>query len=529
MTGLPDKTKAISLSAAEAPATTSRFTSGSAIVAYIAAFKLILHLATASVYGLFIDELYFLACGQHLAWGYVDMPPLTAFQAWLTRALFGDSMISIRLFPALAGAGLILLTGKIVRELGGGRWAQALAALSVLVSPAFLAFDSYLSMNSIEPLIWMGCALVVIRIIKTKNPRLWIWFGVLAGIGLENKDTMLMFGFALVAGLLLTSERRLMWNRWFVVGGAIAFLIFLPNLVWNIRHHFPLLELLANVRRNGRDIHLGPLQFLWMQALFMLPVTAPLWIAGLWRFLISKEGRSYRSLGWAFALTLGILIALHGKVYYAGSAYPLMFAAGALSAESWFERPRRRWSAPAYAAILVLVGAWAAPTLMPILPPQTYLWYSRAFHIAQPRIEHRATNELPQLFADRMGWRQMARDVAKVYFSLPPDVRAQTAIFGNDYGQSGAIDFYGPKLGLPKSIGNHLNYWYWGPRQYTGESVIVLGDDWSGVQRHFDEVHALGEIRNPYSMRQENFTIFWCRKPKGWTFQQIWPQLKNWN
>ena len=200
----------------------NRWFSGPAIVAYVASVKLIAHLATASVYGFFIDELYFLACGQHLAWGYVDMPPLTAFQAWLTRALFGDSAYSIRLFPSLAAAGLVLLTGTLVRALGGKRFAQFLAALAVLVAPAYLAFDSYLSMNSIDPLVWMGCALLVIKMIQTGNTRLWLWFGVLAGIGLLNKDTMLMFGFALVAGLLLTMERRILWNCWIFIGGGIA-------------------------------------------------------------------------------------------------------------------------------------------------------------------------------------------------------------------------------------------------------------------------------------------------------------------
>ena len=181
-----------------------RFTSGPAVVAYVSALELILHLPNPGGYGLFIDELYFLACGQHLSWGYVDMPPLTALQAWAVRALLGDSLLAIRLLPALAGVGLVLLTGALVRQLEGGRFAQALAAVAVLVAPFYLAFDSYLSMNSVEPLLWMGCVLILIRMIKTGDTRLWIWFGVIAGVGLENKDTMLLFGFALIAGLLMT-------------------------------------------------------------------------------------------------------------------------------------------------------------------------------------------------------------------------------------------------------------------------------------------------------------------------------------
>ena len=223
------------------------FVSGPAIVAYIAGFEFPIHLLNPGGYGFFIDELYFMACGQHLSWGYVDMPPLTAVQAWAGRALFGDSLLAIRIFPTIAAAGLVVLTGAIVRQLGGGRFAQALAALAVLLAPFNLSFGSYLSMNSIEPLIWMGCVAILIRMIRTGDVRLWLWCGVLAGIGLENKDTMLLFGFALIMGLMLTSERHLMATRWFIFGGLAAFAIFLPNLVWQIRHHFPHLEMLANI------------------------------------------------------------------------------------------------------------------------------------------------------------------------------------------------------------------------------------------------------------------------------------------
>jgi 4-amino-4-deoxy-L-arabinose transferase-like glycosyltransferase len=210
--------------------------SGPAIVAFLAAVKLALHLAAAANYGLFVDELYFLACGEHLAWGYVDMPPLTAAQAWLARASFGDSLYGIHLLPALAGAGLVLLVGAITRELGGRRYAQGLAALAALVAPGWLAFDAYLSMNSIEPLLVSGCVLIVIRIMNTGNTQLWLAFGVLAGIGLLNKHTIILFSFALLAALALTPRRRILFSWWFAAGGAIALAIFLPNLLWLWQH-----------------------------------------------------------------------------------------------------------------------------------------------------------------------------------------------------------------------------------------------------------------------------------------------------
>jgi len=507
-----------------------RLTSGPAIVAYLAAFKLFLHLGTAGVYGLFIDELYFLACGEHLAWGYVDMPPLTAFQAWLTRALFGDSMLAIRLFPALAGAGLVLLTGAVARALGGGRFAQVLAALAIVTAPAYLFFYSYLSMNSIEPLVWTGCAWILIRIIQTARTKLWLVFGALAGIGLLNKDTILLSCFALVAGLLLTPERRLMANRWLLLGGLAAFLIFLPNLVWMIQHDFPHLELLANIRADRRDVVFSPLQFLALQVYLMNPLALPIWLGGLWHLLGRRAGRPYRALGWAYLVALLILLAMRAKVYYLAPIYPILFAAGGFAFEAWLARPRRSWVKPVLATALALFGALIAPTALPILPPETYIRYTRATGLQQPRLENRRVSELPQFFADRFGWPEMAETVARVYRSLPPEERRRTAIFGNDFGQAGAIDFYGPRLGLPKAIGGHLTYWYWGPRDYTAESVIVLGDDRETLEELFHSVRAVAEVGHPYAMAQEHFTVFLCREPRGgWTFQQNWPELKTWD
>lgn len=503
---------------------------GSVIVASLAIVILLVHLATAGVYGLFVDELYFLACGEHLAWGYVDMPPLTALQAWLTRMLLGDSLLALRLLPALAGAGLVVLTGALARQFGGRGFAQGLAALAVAVAPGYLLVDSYLSMNSIEPLLWMGCALVLIRIIQSGNVRLWVWFGVLAGLGLENKQTMLMFAGALVAGLLLTAERGHMANRWFLLGGLAAFLIWLPNLVWMIGHHFPHLELLANIRRNQRNVALSPVQFVGQQILAMHPLAAPIWLAGLWSLLISRRGRQYRALGWAYLLALGALLLTGGRFYYLLPVYPMLFAAGAVAIDRWRLRPRWGWMRPAYVTLLAVTGILLAPIAMPVLPPEALVQYTQSLGMAQPQLEHRRSSALPQLFADRFGWPEMVATVATVYNGLPPDQRTQTAIYANDYGEAGAIDFYGPALGLPKAISGHLTYWYWGPREYTGESVIVLGEQRrETLERYFTDVEDVAGVGHPYAMASQHFRVYLCHGPKGQTLQQLWPELKNWN
>jgi hypothetical protein len=507
-------------------------TSGPAAVAGLAAVKLTLHLATAGVYGFFIDELYFLACGQHLAWGYPDFPPLTAFQAWLTRALFGDSPWSIRLFPALAGAGVVFLTGMLARRLGGGRFAQALAALAVLTAPVFLAFSSYLSMNPVEPLIWTGCAFLLLRLIQTGDERLWLPFGLLAGIGILNKHTMLLFGFALVAGLLLTRERRLLFSRWLLLGGLATLLVILPHLVWEVRHGFPHFEVLANIRRDGRDMSVGFLQFWQMELLFLNPAAAPVWLAGLVGLFTAARLRSARVFGWAFLIVIGCLFLTtpgSHKTYYAAAAYPMLLAAGAVAIEPLLRGRLARWLKPIGLLQIAAVGALVAPTVVPILPPETYLRYAEAIGIAQPRLENRATNAMPQMFADRFGWPEMVETVARVYNSLPPEQRAKTGIFANDFGQGGAIDFYGPRYGLPKAIGGHLAYWYWGPRGYTGESLIVLGDDRESAARWFEDVREVATVGHPYAMRQEHFSVLLCSRPRGFTLAEVWPRLKNWH
>ena len=254
---------------------------GTTIVALTAAVKLLLHLYAGRRYGFFVDELYFVAMSDHLAWGYVDAPPLIAAMVKLTRLLFGDSLQSIRLFAALAGAANILLAGRIARELGGGRFAQGLCAVSVLVASANLSMNHYMSMNAFEPLFWMGCALVVIRIVNTGNRKLWLWVGPITGIGWNNKYSMAFFCLGLAVGLLLTPQRRAFLGLWFWLAALLAFLLGLPNLIWNVQHHFPFLELMANIRRSGLNPVFTPTQFLAVQLLFLLPMTLPVWLSGL--------------------------------------------------------------------------------------------------------------------------------------------------------------------------------------------------------------------------------------------------------
>jgi len=493
----------------------------------IAAAKILLHLYAGRHYGYFVDELYYLACSEHLDWGYVDQPPLIALITAVARWLFGDSLQAIRLFPALAGGGKVLLTALIARELGGQRFAQSLAALAILVAPGFLATDNFLSMNAFEPLFWTGCAFVLVRIIRTGNMKLWFWFGILAGIGIENKHSMLLFGFGLIAGLVLTPARRLLGTRWFWLAGGLAFVIFLPNLLWNIRNHFPFLELQENIRRSGRNVHLTPITFLGQEILTMFPLNAPIWLAGLWYYLFRRDGKPFRALGWAWLITAGLIVILNPRVYYLYPAFPMLFAAGGVMWESWLTTPRMQWVKPAFAALMLLFGALLAPMAAPVLPVETYIRYSQALNFSPPRIETFQLGPLPQLYADQFGWEEMAATVAGIYNGLPPEVRARTAIFGQNYGQAGAIDLFGRKYGLPKAISGHQSYFLWGPHDYTGESVIVMDGRQDTLERQFAFVMKEGRVGHPYAMPYEHFDVFYCRGLK-WPLKEIWPTVKNW-
>ena len=500
---------------------------GSTIVLALAAAKLLFHLLTANRYGIFRDELYYLACGEHLDWGYVDQPPLIAFVAWIARHLFGDWLIGLRLIPALAGAATVWLTGKLAREMGGGAFAQMLAALSVIAVPIFLVMHHWLTMNAFEPLIWLGCAWCVVRAINRHDARYWIWFGLLAGLGMENKYTTAFFLFGIAVGLICTRERRFILTRQLWIGAAIALAIFLPNLIWLVRHDFPFLELMHNIRQTHRDVVRGPVSFMTDQAMIMNPMLFPLWAGGLVWLFFGRDGRRFRILSIVYMVILVTLIALRGKDYYLGSSYPMLFAAGAIAFEK-ITAGGWRWSRVAYAILIVGSIIALAPTISPILSPEKAIAYQKVIGIEPPKSENQRTGPLPQYFADEFGWENMARETARIYNSLPPDERARTTIFANSYGQAGAIDFFGPRFGLPKSICNHQSYWLWGPRDYDGSTVIVLGSDGTGDREHFASVEVAGRAEHPYSRRDEHFDIFLCRGFTG-DLRNAWSKMKKYD
>jgi hypothetical protein len=502
-----------------------RPTGGLAVILYLSALKLLLHFLTNGHYGYFRDELYYLACGEHLDWGYVDQAPLIAVLARAERAVLGDSLFAIRFLPAVAGAATVFFTGLVARELGGGRFAAALACLALIVAPAYLALDTILTMNAFEPLFWVACAYVLVRILKTGDARLWLWFGAVAGAGLMNKHSTLAFGFAVVAGLLLTPARKYFLGKWLWLGGLVAFLIFLPNLLWQVAHGWPTVEVLRNADKN-QNVAFSLAEFLKGQVLFMHPLTFPVWAAGLYFYLFAKPGRPFRALGWTYVALSALMVVFRAKIYYLIPVYPVLLAAGGVQVEAWLARLGWAWPKPAALGLLLAGGAFTAPFALPVLPVETFIRYQRFVGFEPPRMEKIRLAELPQHYADMFGWEEMTETVARVYNRLPPEERARCAVFARNFGEAGAIDFFGARYGLPKAIGKHQNYFLWGPRDYTGECVITVGERLGDVQKAFYQTDLAATFTHPYVLPHENnLPVFVCRRPKK-PLAEIWPGVK---
>ncbi|RJP73695.1 MAG: phospholipid carrier-dependent glycosyltransferase [Candidatus Zixiibacteriota bacterium] len=501
------------------------FASSYAIPGLLAGAGFLLHLLFLNRYGIFRDELYYLACGEHMDWGYVDQPPFVALVAAFSRTMLGDSLYAIRLIPALAGAGVVFLAGLVAKLLGGGRFAQALAALAVILAPVNLFLHHILSMNVFDHLFWALAAWLVIRIIQTEQPRYWIFLGLVMGLGLQNKISMLFFGFGLTAGLLLTRHRRWLKTPWPWIAAGIAGLIFLPHILWQIHYGWPTLEFMRNARLH-KMTPMSPLQFLGVAITEMHPLGFLILALGIGHFLWHRQNHRYRVMGWLFLAVFGLLIVQQGKPYYLSPTYPFMFAGGAVALEGFI---RKGWLRAAVLVIILIGGLLTTPLTLPVLSPEQFIRYAQALGLSHESGERHEMGPLPQHYADQFGWEEMVEKIAQAYHSLPPEDQVKCAIYVENYGEAGAIDFLGRKHGLPKAICAHNSYYLWGPRGYTGEIIIELNDDedFEDLQRHYDQVERRGQVYHPYAMPYENnLSVYLCRGLKR-PLAKIWPMLKH--
>jgi dolichyl-phosphate-mannose-protein mannosyltransferase len=491
--------------------------------------SVLVHLLVLRSYGWFRDELYYVVCGRHLDFGYVDHPPFVALVARLVSSIFGDSLAVLRLVAVLTGAVVIYLAGRITRELGGGLFAQGLAALCVLIAPVYLYNFHVFTMNSFDVLFWTLGAFVVARILMTGNQRLWLLFGLIAGLGLENKHSMLFFGLGVLVGVLLTPERRQLRSPWIWLGGALAVLLFLPNLLWEVANRWPTLEFIRNAEQY-KNVSLAPIDFLGEQALQMHPLTLPVWLAGLGWFFFSKRGRPFRVLGWVYVTALAVLLTQHSKPYYLAPAYPVLFAAGGTAIEAGLARLRQPWLRPALGGTIVLLllagGALLAPLVIPVLPVEQYVRYQAALGITPESGERHRLGDLPQHFADMHGWPEMVAEVARVYRTLTPEEQAHATIFGQNYGEAGAVNVLGRRYGLPPAISGHNGYFLWGPGG-AHDVIVIIGGDEEDNRAACIDLRQAGEIRCGHCMPYEDRDpVYLCRGLKM-PWRELWPEVKS--
>jgi hypothetical protein len=354
----------------------------------------------------------------------------------------------------------------------------------------------------------------------------WVVLGATAGLGFENKWNEVFFLTCLLAALLMTSQRKLLASKWFPIGLAIMVVLILPNLLWEMHHHWATLELLHNDQINGKNVRLGPLAFVLNQIIVFGPLMAPLWVGGIVWLVFSRAARAFRFLGVTYLIYLPLMMTLHAKDYYLAAIYPLYFAAGAAAWDLLFRKTWLRWGlTPGYVAINVLFIAILLPVILPVLPPAKSLAYQQRLHVQPPKTENGTTAPLPQYFADMLDWRQKADLLATAWYSLPQAERVQAVIYTENYGDASAVNVYRPDV--PEAISGHQNYFFWGPRNYPGSVMIVFGESRGTLETNFDSVVEFTQDTNPDVEPYERGPVFICRGLDG-NLRALWPKVKHW-
>jgi 4-amino-4-deoxy-L-arabinose transferase-like glycosyltransferase len=468
---------------------------------------LVLHLATNALYGFHRDELYYLDSARHLAWGFVDYPPVTPAIARLSEILFGSSVWGLRLWPSLAGAAMVVITAQIARELGGGRTARMLSAVAAAASPVLLGSNWLFETVTFDQLAWLVIFWIAARLLRTGDRRLWLALGIAAGVGLETKYTIVALLTGLISAIAMTPLRRHLRTPWPWLGLTIALSICLPNVLWQVEHGWPSVTYTVT-HHSAQSSDFGPLTFLSDQIALIGPVAIPVWLAG-WYWLLSG---TRRPLGIA-ALVAFVVFLLAGKGYYIGPLHPILMAAGMCAIESWTARRGHALRTRSISTALALQAIVLLPIAMPLLPEAVM-----------------ARTTLPSIrtdFADTVGWQQLVTQVAAVYASIPKAGRSATLLLTANYGEAGAINTYGPALGLPSAMSGELTYYYWKPPQLNGQ-VIAVGLDKSFLSGVFYGCSVVGTVSNPYGLRNQEFgaPIVVCSHSKV-ALNQLWPLLKS--
>jgi hypothetical protein len=482
-------------------------------------------LATYAGYGYFRDELYYLANGRHLGFGYVDHPPLIGLIAAFVERFLGTSLLALRFLPALAHALTASIVAGTAREMGGGRKAQSIAAVAVAVAPIMLGLFGYFSMNAFDLLCWATLTWIAARYLRTGTEAWWLPFGLVAGVGLENKISVLFLGFGLVCGLLAAGPRTAFRRPWLWAAGVLAVLLFLPHVLWQAANGWPTLEFIRNASEH-KNVALSPVAFLTAVALHTLP-TLPIWLAGLGFLLVARAARPFRALGLGFVAVLGVMLATNAKPYYLAPAFAILFAAGGVAFERLGTGRLAATVRGLVVGIALVVGVLLVPFSKGVLSEDAFVAYSARLGVRAPQEERGKQARLPQSYADMHGWQEMAAAVGQVYHALPADERAQACIFTQNYGEAGAIDLFGRAHGLPPAISGHNSYFLWGAHGCTGQVLIVLGGDSTGYPALFSSVERAATFTCRDCMPYESDLPIWVLRGPKVSLKEIWPKTKH--
>lgn len=502
----------------------------------LAAATVLIHLAFNHRYGYYRDEFYFIDCARHLAWGYVDQPSLAPLIAWLTAPV-GYALWALRLLPAILSGVTVLLACAIARELGGRVFAQALTAVTVATSLGLLGLGYGLSTELLSPSAWSALVLMAIRLVKSGDQRWYLAMALVATAGMYAKYSIAACAAALALGLLLTGRGHLLRSWWLLGGVVLAAILTLPNLLWQVHHGLPMLEVLAGDRSNRHALANGIADessnlavnagfLLVAQIAYQNPFFAPIWIAGFVSLLRDQNRTGCRFVAVACAALFALVVVTVGRPYYLEGIYPALFAAGTASIERGLAL-RPFWWKTATLVAAALAGAALAPLVLPVMPLAAYMRYETAIGLSRPMPPDGKRHLVNPLYADQLGWNAMAQTVAAAYRSLPPAQRAQTAVFADRYAYAGALDFYGPRYGLPPVISPNNSYYLWGTRGYSGNSVLAVGaTDYPLLVRWFGSVRQIAVYRNEYRWILEGpLPIYLCTQPRA-PLAAMWPRFK---
>jgi len=481
------------------------------VIFFIAILNLIIYLITQAffAYGIFRDELYYLACANRIQLGYVDHPPLSIYILSVWKSLFGDAMFVIRIVPAIISSATVFMIGLLTMRLGGSKAAIIISTVAYMLTPIFLGMNTIYSMNAFDFFFWITSAYIFLRIIQDRNPKLWIVLGVVLGLGLLNKTSVFWLGAGIFAGTIFTPLRKDLKTKYPYIAAVIALVIFSPFIIWNLTHDLAHLEFMQNAasRKYGG---LTPISFVLDQILILNPLAILIWLPGIIFYFFKKDFKQYRAIGFIWLTTFVILVAnIHSKGEYIAAAYQLLFAGGAVMMGKWSSAANRGWLKYAMTIPIIIFAVLLAPMARPLVAVEKFRDFQSMIGLDHPSNEGHQLEELPQFYADMFGWQELARNVSKVYLTLPEEERMQTVVYCSNYGKAGAIEYYSKKYPLPEVVCPHNSYWYWWDETGTPATIIIIGGEIEDHLTSLKEVEAAGLHKTKYAIPYENnLTIF---------------------